>query len=213
MVLRLENGHVLSLERQKRRKLGLLLAEKNKKKHNMENGSKMLPGEASDKERNTDQLSPSPNRFVSENFELSFEIPPLLDLDMTIPSRLIIHRNGPYPTLCLRMVANREYPLIKLILRRMDGEGEPTIVEPLLTPPGIRHRFKVPWRGKNIIAPQNRCLSREIVILQKVGTAGAGTNVGILGSFMYSTKLNSSHYPSLSVHRIFKEYSMISKHL
>jgi hypothetical protein len=141
---RVENGHVLSLERQKRQKVSLLLQEN--KLHNMENRSKLLPGKDSDKERNTDRLPSSPNTFVSEKFELNFEITPLLNLDMTIPRHLIIHRHGPYPTLGIGRVETKEYPRItgvQLIFR----EENLTIVEPLPTPLKIR----VPWRGKNII--------------------------------------------------------------
>jgi len=152
MASRVENGHVLSLERQKRRKVSLLLEEK--KARNMESRSKLLARKDSDKERSTDRLSSPPNPFVSEKFELSFEITPRLNLDMTAPRRLIIHRHGPYPTLRIWAVEHKDFPRSTrsdVRMRMMDGEGEPTIVEPLHTPPGSPFRALIPWRGKNII--------------------------------------------------------------
>jgi hypothetical protein len=152
MASRVENGHVLSLERQKRRKVDRLLEEN--RAHNMESRSKLLARKDSEKERSTDRLSSPPNPFVSENFELSFEITPRLNLDMTIPTQLITHRHGPYPTLRIWAVEHTDFPRSTrscVRMRMMDGEGDPTIVEPLHTPPGSQFRVRIPWRGKNII--------------------------------------------------------------
>jgi hypothetical protein len=147
-----ENRHVLSLETQKRRKVSRLLEDQ--KAHDMESRSKLLARKDSDKERSTDRLSSLPNTFVSANFELSFEITPRLNLDMTMPRQIIIHRHGPYPTLRIWAVEHKDFPRTSrshIRLRMMDGEAEPTIVEPLHTPPGSQFRAKIPWRGKNII--------------------------------------------------------------
>jgi hypothetical protein len=77
-----------------------------------------------------------------------------MNLDMTIPTQLITHRHGPYPTLRIWAVEQTDFPRSTrscVRMRMMDGEGDPTIVEPLHTPPGSQFRVRIPWRGKNII--------------------------------------------------------------
>jgi hypothetical protein len=153
MASRVENGHVLSLEEQKVRNRDLLLKEK--RPLNIEKPSKWLPRKDSNKEESTDQLLSLRNPFVSEYFELSFEVTPWLDLDMTGPGLIRIHRHGPYPTLCIREVEHREYPRrTGLTLGLPGGVGftrQPTIIEPLPLPPAPSSRIKVPYKGKHII--------------------------------------------------------------
>jgi hypothetical protein len=145
MASRVENGHVLSLEKQKRRNLDLLL--KGKEPLNIQNPSNSLPRNDSGKENSTDRLSSSPNPFVSETFELSFEVTPWLDLDMAGPSLLTIHRHGPYPTLRIEAVEHMEYPrtALNLGLRRTNLVRRPIIIESLPPPPTSALRVKIPW--------------------------------------------------------------------
>jgi len=108
MSSRVENGHVLSLDRQKHRNLDFLL--KGKEPLNIKIPSKSLPRKDSDKENSSDRLSYSPNPFVSQTFELSFEVTHWLDLDMDGPSFPTIHRHGPYPILRIGVVEHIKYP-------------------------------------------------------------------------------------------------------
>jgi hypothetical protein len=152
MASRIENGHVLSLEKQKRQNSDLLL--KGEKPLNIEKPSKLLPRKDSDKENNSDRLSFSPNPFVSKTFELSFEVTPWLDLDMAGPSLPTRHRHGPYPTLRIGAVEHMEYPRrtgSHLDLRSVNLARQPIISEPLPPPPASPLKVKIPWKGKNIM--------------------------------------------------------------
>ena len=152
MASRVENGHVLSLEKQKRRNLDLLLKEK--KPLNIKNPPNSLPRKDLDKKNSTDRLSSSPNPLVSETFDLSFEVTPWLDLDMAGPSLPTRHRHGPYPTLRIGAVEHMEYPWrtdLYLDLRRMNLARQRTIIEPLPPLPAPPLRVKIPWKGKHII--------------------------------------------------------------
>ncbi|RDL30186.1 uncharacterized protein BP5553_10464 [Venustampulla echinocandica] len=152
MASRIENGHVLSLEKQKRKNLNLLL--KGKKLLNIENLSKLSLRKDSDKENSSDRLSFSPNPFVSETFELSFEVTPWLDLDMAGPSLPTRNRHGPYPTLRIGAVEHMEYPRgtsFHLAQCRVDLAPQPIILEPLSPPPASPLKVKIPWKGKYIM--------------------------------------------------------------
>ena len=152
MALRLENGHVLFLEKQKHRNSDLLL--KGEKPLNIKNPSDSLPRNGPDKENSTDRPSSSPNPFVSETFELSFQVTPWLDLDMAGPSLLTRHRHGPYPTLRVGAVEHTEYPRrtgLHLEFRRMNFARQPIIIESLPPPPASPLRVKIPWKGKYIM--------------------------------------------------------------
>ena len=164
MASRVENGHVLSLAEQKRRKSKLLL--KVEKPPNTSKPSGSLPRNGPSKESSTDRTpSSSPGPFVSETFSLSFQPMPWLDLDMAGPGIVTRHRHGPYPTLRIGIVEYDEYPWetdhISVLLRRMRLARKPVVEEsppppprPPLTPPpppASPLKVKIPWKNKYIM--------------------------------------------------------------
>jgi hypothetical protein len=156
MASRVENGHVLSLEKQKLRKLDLLIEEK--QPLNIKNQSNLLSRKDSDEENSTNRLSSSPNPFLPTTIKFSFEAMPWLDLDMTGPSLATIHRHGPYPTLHIGIVEHIEYPWrtdLDLNLGRTDFAPQPTIIEPLSPPlpppPAPPLKVKIPFKDKFIM--------------------------------------------------------------
>ena len=149
MASRVENGHVLPLEKQKRRNFDLLLEEKNPL--NIKFPSNSLPRKVSDKKNTANRISPSPNPFVSETFKVSFEV--CLDLDMTGPSFPITYRHGPYPTLRVEAMEYVKYPWgtdLHSYICKIPVQ-QPSIVEPVTPLPASPLRARIPWKDKYII--------------------------------------------------------------
>jgi hypothetical protein len=168
MASRVENGHVLSLEKQKRRNVDLLLQGKNLL--NMKFPSNSLPRKRkdSDKENSTDGLPSSPNPFVSKTFKLSFEV--WLDLDVAGPSMLTIRRHGPYPTLGVGPMEHVEYPWrtdLHSYICRKNLARQPSIIEPLPQPPASPLNVRIPWKDKHItvrlppVSPASASIERK----------------------------------------------------
>lgn len=177
MASRVENGHVLSLEKQKLRNLGL-----SRRRKSQPNNNKFLLNSSPQKKLDkaeTDRLLSSPdplapcNPFVSKTFEFSFGR--WLDLDIAAPSIPIVSRHGPYPTLGVGVIEHVGYPYypwrtdLDTDIRRMNLAQRPTTVErpAIIEPPSIKkppaiikalspppepqsRRVKVPWKGKTI---------------------------------------------------------------
>lgn len=148
MVSKLENGHVLSLGKQKRQNLDFL--HRGKKPLNIKNPSKLLPRKESDKENSSSLLSFSPKPLVSKTFELSFEVTPLLNLHMVGPSLPTSHRHGPYPTLRIRSVEYIEDPWTTSYHLHWGRRRQPLILEPLPSPPASPLKTRIPWKSSYI---------------------------------------------------------------
>ena len=155
MASRVENGHVLSLAEQKRRKSKLRL--KVEKPPNISKPSDSLPRNDLSKKNSSDQTPSSPGPFVSETFSLSFQPMPWLDLDMAGPGIETRHRHGPYPTLGIGILEYDVYrektDLLSVLLRRMHVAQQLVVTESRPPPraPASPLKVKIPWKDKYIM--------------------------------------------------------------
>jgi len=141
---RIENEHVIPLTKQELHDLSLLL--KRDTRSNKTSTSKLLKRKGLDEENDSDRPIFPPNPYVSEIFELSFEVTPGLDLGMARPSLLVraVQERMEYPWRTGYSHIDRAWVNLALL---------PIKLEPPLPPPlgASPLNTRIPWKGNSFI--------------------------------------------------------------
>lgn len=155
MASRVVGGHVLSLEKQRHRKLDGTYPVKTKPPSASDDS--LSRNDLSGGSNTTEPLAHPPNPFVSNIFRLSFELTPWRDLYNPAHNESYLMtkvRHGPYPVLHVWLLEHGIYPLRSIAhieKRRIMRERQRQ--QRIPTPPPLPPLFKakIPWRGKNIL--------------------------------------------------------------